>query len=145
MVAELDDGGINNAEAQYQKRKIEFCESGVDTMSRYYHVKKADFEEMLKKGYTQIEFGRGPLGWSNKRTGEYIVAFAAFSRNDFPIVETFEVRKVSSFFATTTKGLSKRHYLAEKYRKTEQQFELFLISEDLAAFIQRFNWPPMAV
>jgi hypothetical protein len=131
----------NRAPEMLTKREIEFCEGGVDIMCRFYGVTKSDFEQKLQEGFTEIRFGRGPLGWSDESTAEYIVAFAAFIKKDSPKTETFEVRKGAETFGSVTKGLSKRQYSADKYQKTTERFKLFLYIEDLAGFIQRFNWP----
>jgi hypothetical protein len=119
----------------------EFCLGAVGTMCRFYGVTKSDFEQKLKEGYTEISFGRGPLGWSDKKTAEYIVSFAAFAKKDHSKIETFEVRKEMATFASASKGLSNKKYSPDKYQKTIDRFKLFLNTEDLAGFIQRFNWP----
>ena len=122
------------------EQEIKFCEEAVSIMSRFYGVTKLDFEQMLQKGYTEIRFGRGPLGYSDKGTGEYIVSFAAFIRKDSSKTETFEVRKNNETFGSITQGLSKRRYSSKKYQETTNRFKLFLVTDNLAGFIQRFNW-----
>ena len=121
--------------------RIKFCEAAVGTMCDFYGVSKSTFDRKLQEGYTRVSYGRGPLGWLDENTAEYIVAFAAFAKEDPDEIETIEVRKGMATFASVSEGLSERKYSRDNYQKTIDRFRLFLITEDLEGFIKRYNWP----
>jgi len=141
MKKEAPRGPIHRAPELQAKEKTQFCDGAVDTMCSFYGVEKTVFTEMLRDGYTDIGFGRGPLGWSDEKTSRYTVAFAAFVKKGSNIITTFEVEKEKAPFADVSLGLSERHYSPDEYQKIVNKFKLVLVKEDLAGFIERFDWP----
>ena len=122
-------------------KSVDFCKDAVETMCKYYEIDKSDFEHMLELGFTEIRYGRSPLGYSDEKTGEYITAFAAFFKKDSRKLQSFEVRKLRAAFGNVALGVKRYHYTERSYQKTCNRFELKLVTEDLSGFIQRFNWP----
>jgi len=118
----------------------EFCEDAIGTMCRFYQVNKLFFEQKLQEGYTEVAYGRGPMGWVEEKTAKYIVAFAAFTKKDSETVKTLEVRKEVGTFGSYSEGLRERKYLSKNYQRTINRFRLSLFTENLADFIQRYNW-----
>jgi hypothetical protein len=120
---------------------IRFCEQGLEMMCRFYGRARSHFEEMLQNGYSEIRFGRGPLGYSDEVSAEYIISFAAFVKEGTDEITTFEVRKSHETFGDVTQGLSQRKYSPEELQDTIKKFRLYLATEDLESFIKGFSWP----